>query len=231
MSQWGKLTDCGTVACAAGTCGLDPWFRARGFTLDFDDNGIADISDVPSFFGFEGSQRIFYNAQPRPVETVLGEVRDYLSELRKIEAYTTSLKLPAIGAEWPEQGGHFAGVCIGVDGAPDYLLIVGPEYDGYLNWQRANEWAGTLELGEFTDYTLFNRREGAILFDRVRSLFKTTWYWTNEQHARYAAYAWFQYFGYGDQGGWRKGSSLRVRAVRRIPIQSFSNSVISGDAS
>jgi hypothetical protein len=34
MESWGYNTHCGTVACAAGHCGLDPWFRRRGFKLN-----------------------------------------------------------------------------------------------------------------------------------------------------------------------------------------------------
>jgi polyhydroxyalkanoate synthesis regulator phasin len=40
MSHWGIQTECGTVACAAGHCGMDPWFRKRGLKLKavkFDD--------------------------------------------------------------------------------------------------------------------------------------------------------------------------------------------------
>lgn len=33
MAHWGIVTECGTVCCAAGHCGLDPWFRKRGFKL------------------------------------------------------------------------------------------------------------------------------------------------------------------------------------------------------
>lgn len=33
MSVWGIATECGTVHCAAGKCGLDPWFRRRGLKL------------------------------------------------------------------------------------------------------------------------------------------------------------------------------------------------------
>jgi hypothetical protein len=33
MRNWGIETECGTTACAAGFCGLDPWFRRRGFRL------------------------------------------------------------------------------------------------------------------------------------------------------------------------------------------------------
>jgi hypothetical protein len=35
MSYWGQKTSCGTVACLAGHCGLDPWFRRKGFKMDF----------------------------------------------------------------------------------------------------------------------------------------------------------------------------------------------------
>jgi len=33
MRHWGVETECGTVCCAAGHCGLDPWFNKRGFIL------------------------------------------------------------------------------------------------------------------------------------------------------------------------------------------------------
>ena len=31
MHTFGEKTDCGTVACIAGHCMLDPWFISRGF--------------------------------------------------------------------------------------------------------------------------------------------------------------------------------------------------------
>lgn len=33
MAHWGISTECGTIGCAAGHCGLDPWFRKRGLKL------------------------------------------------------------------------------------------------------------------------------------------------------------------------------------------------------
>ena len=51
MGMWGEKTDCGTVACAAGHCGMDPWFRERGFELTFYKDGGSKISDVNEFFG------------------------------------------------------------------------------------------------------------------------------------------------------------------------------------
>ena len=48
--------------------------------------------------------------------------------------------------------------------------------------------------------------------------FDTTWYWTSTQHASTTGSAWFQYFYDGFQDYYGKGSELRARAVRRLPI-------------
>lgn len=216
MATWGEKTDCGTVACAAGHCGLDPWFRRRGFKLTFVD-GEAEISDVNEFFGVEGASRIFYNAQPRPVETVLGEVRGYVGELKTIDDLMSKNRFPAIGAEWAEQGGIFAGVRIGADGAP-YLLIVGPEFDGRTNWKAAGEWAAGLVVSEHRDFVLPDRGDARALYARVGNLFQPAWYWLSEQYADDEAYAWMQYFGNGNQDSYHKGNDRRARAVRRSPI-------------
>lgn len=90
MGEWGRLTDCGTVACAAGHCGLDPWFRERGFTMDLAKCDCspdctytnAKIVPVEEFFGVRGSGAIFKDATRRPVEKVIEEVRAYLAVLR-----------------------------------------------------------------------------------------------------------------------------------------------------
>lgn len=88
MSWWGYKTECGTVACAAGHCGLDPWFRRRGFKLDFYKSWITQdwSSSMPiepeDFFGKVGCTTIFYNETRRSVGTVIREVRAYLKQLR-----------------------------------------------------------------------------------------------------------------------------------------------------
>jgi hypothetical protein len=219
MGFWGEKTSCGTIACAAGHCGLDPWFRRRGFKLDFAKRDNAPtISDVPAFFGFEGTQRIFLNQKRRSVETVLGEVRDYVGELQKIEKLTSGLSLPKIGEQWPQQGGIFAGARVGARGEADYLLVVGPEHDGFLNWNDAVAWAAQLVAGEHRDFALPTRSEGVALFSRAKSLFEPAWYWLSEQHAEFSFGAWFQGFGDGNQLSWHKGDSYRARAVRRVCI-------------
>jgi hypothetical protein len=97
MRVWGQRTECGTVACAAGHCGLDPWFRRRGFKLDFysDDwtslntpvEGLANTGQqsVVAFFGREGCSDIFFNTTPRSVSQVIREVKYYLRTLRTEE--------------------------------------------------------------------------------------------------------------------------------------------------
>ena len=127
--------------------------------------------------------------------------------------------LPRLGADWPGQGGQFGGLIPGRDGAADYLLILGPEYDGELTWQKAMDWATGLKLHGFDDFTLPTRSEQAILFGTSREQFQRDWYWSCEQHAELAGCAWLQVFNYGSQYGNRKGNEWRARAVRRLVIQ------------
>lgn len=89
MGTFGTKTECGTVACAAGHCGLDAWFRERGFRLDFENCNCGDpscyvqrMSTPGDFFGSVGTDRIFLNDKARPVETVLAEVRAYIDQLK-----------------------------------------------------------------------------------------------------------------------------------------------------
>lgn len=51
-----------------------------------------------------------------------------------------------------------------------------------------------------------------------KQAFAESWYWTSTQHAACSAYAWMQFFGYGDQGINRKSFNYRARAVRRLTI-------------
>lgn len=86
MSAWGTKTDCGTVACAAGHCGLDTWFRRRGFSMQIkrasDGCFDASITSPIAFFGEKGCDDIFYRARHRPVSTVIREVRTHIRQLK-----------------------------------------------------------------------------------------------------------------------------------------------------
>lgn len=86
MAIIGEKTDCGTVACAAGHCSLDTWFRRRRYTGKYikGANGRIEL-DTPDeweFFGHEGADEIFFNTWPRPVETVIEEVHAHIKKLR-----------------------------------------------------------------------------------------------------------------------------------------------------
>jgi len=79
MRFYVKQTECGTIACAAGHCGLDPWFRRLRFKLTTD-VGMGEVT--LNFFGRRGSEEIFWDVRDRPVGEVIREVKAYLKELR-----------------------------------------------------------------------------------------------------------------------------------------------------
>lgn len=129
------------------------------------------------------------------------------------------MKAPRIGEVWEGQGGVYAGIVRGRDGAPDAHLVVGPEADNELVWKAAGDFALSAAVDEHHDFTLPTRAEQAILFGNVPELFKRDWYWSAEKHASYAGYAWCQHFDYGDQGYGHIDDELRARAVRRFPAR------------
>lgn len=98
MGRWGLKTLCGTIACAAGHCAMDPWFQERGFkfrdigAMDFTIPYVLDIGDenfesasasaVSTFFGSIGSRRVFFRPDHRSVEDVIEEVRRHTEFLK-----------------------------------------------------------------------------------------------------------------------------------------------------
>lgn len=132
-----------------------------------------------------------------------------------------TITIPNIGTFWREQGGIFAGIIAGEDGAPDYHLIhAAAEHEIFdANWKNAIE-ATKVAIEGFIDWTLPNRREARLLsINSAESFDKNKWYWTNAQGAGHPDYAWMQDFGSGDQYGNRKSIEYRARAVRRLIIQ------------
>jgi hypothetical protein len=123
-----------------------------------------------------------------------------------------------IGAYWTGQGGIYAGIMRGREGAPDYHLIVGGAV-GSMEWGKAMDAAASMEIDGHKDFTLPFRAEQALQFANVPDLFEQEYYWSCEQHADDAAYAWLQNFGNGGQYYWGKDGKLRARAVRRLTIQ------------
>jgi hypothetical protein len=83
MWAWGSVTSCGTVACAAGHCALDPWFRERGLIGVLDDYSMTFTDLQPyEFFGRGGTYAVFH-AYESSYDEVLGYVREHIAHLRQ----------------------------------------------------------------------------------------------------------------------------------------------------
>lgn len=90
------------------------------------------------------------------------------------------------------------------------------------------KWVRGLKIGGHKDWYLPSHLESLVIFGELRTLkafesekpdgIARLWYWTSTQYAGDAGSAWFQGFGDGLQHGYRKGTSLRARAVRRLAI-------------
>jgi hypothetical protein len=86
MSYWGRPTECGTIACAAGHCALDPWFRKRGFASMLGEGTGTEwlgweYFGPRDFFG-HGAQKIFHDCTPRSVGAVIKEVQRHIKDLK-----------------------------------------------------------------------------------------------------------------------------------------------------
>lgn len=52
LEAWAEQRPTGLCACIAGHCGLDPWFRERGFVTTVEEEGLGKINMFPEvFFG------------------------------------------------------------------------------------------------------------------------------------------------------------------------------------
>lgn len=127
-----------------------------------------------------------------------------------------TITAPAIATTSADGQMIYAGIARGTDGQPDYhLWLVTAEPDERLNWKRAAEWAAALGDGA----TLPTRREQAVLYANLPEHFKADWYWSGTQYAGLDAAAWYQPFNDGHQIFTLKSAELRVRAVRRLPLE------------
>ncbi|MCO2149844.1 DUF1566 domain-containing protein [Pseudomonas aeruginosa] len=150
--------------------------------------------------------------------------------------------VPAIGAEWPGQGGIYAGLMRGRDGQPDYHLIVASaESDGELQWggygskssatskwdglantkalveeggHPAAEFAASVTISGHNDFYLPAQAELMIAWANVPDVFAEGWHWSSTQSS--AGNAFYTLFHDGGTGISVKGTGLRVRPVRRL---------------
>jgi hypothetical protein len=112
-----------------------------------------------------------------------------------------------------QPGETYAGLILGQNGAQDHHLFLLPGEAESVDWEAAKKWA-TKQGGE-----LPTRREQSVLFANCKDQFQPTWYWSGEQHASTASFAWCQYFTNGGQNYYPTDFTLRARAVRRLTLQ------------
>ncbi|MEK6788479.1 MAG: DUF1566 domain-containing protein [Pseudomonadota bacterium] len=160
-----------------------------------------------------------------------------------------TVKIPAVGQHWPEQGGFRIGSMRGIDGQPDYELILSPsevhEGLGNVAWGKYGQkvvnadhendgLANTLAL-------VAAGNETAIAIQTLASEGHQDLYWPSRAElaviranapelldkgwywssTQYGSgTAWYQSFDDGSSDINSKGSTLRVCAVRRFIIPS-----------
>lgn len=150
---------------------------------------------------------------------------------------------PAIGQNWPGQGGIYAGIMPARNGQEAYHLVIGEDL-GRFQWGpygkespattsltdgQANTVA-LLEHGEYpaakgaAAYTAdghsdFYLPAAAELYEAWLNLGYQDWYWVWSSSQCSAHTAFSVYFDDGYQYGYCKGLELRGRPVRRLPIQ------------
>ena len=157
----------------------------------------------------------------------------------------TALKLtpPAIGEIWPGQGGIYAGIVPARNGAEAYHLIIGDAL-GRFEWgpyeveapaiSLIDGKANTLALLESSDeypaakaaaahqadgHNDFYLPAAAELYEAWLNLGYKDWGWVWSSSQRSAYTAFYVYFDGGCQYDSGKLNDLRVRPVRRLPIQ------------
>lgn len=125
-----------------------------------------------------------------------------------VPAATAARDLPTVGAEW--HGGKYAGLTLDGDHLAALILLPG-DFQG--TFAEAKDWA------EKEDGVLPSRHDQLVLFKNMKSEFKDAWYWSGEQPAGDADFAWCQDFSSGTQDWLDVSFRYRARAVRRIPIR------------
>lgn len=127
--------------------------------------------------------------------------------VRKTKAVplTVAFALPELA-----KGETYAGILL-KDGKPAHHLVLLPGHTN-ANWKDAVAWAKK-QGGE-----LPTRKEQALLFANAAEQFESRWYWSGEQLAGGAGYAWGQGFGNGGQGNNHESGKALGRAVRRVPL-------------
>lgn len=145
------------------------------------------------------------------------DVQEAQAEVRKGTALEIiSTTPPSIGEYWRGQGGIYAGIARGLDGQPDYHLILAEEAPEIVfTWAAAKTHAEAIVADGHQDFALPLRFESALLYANLRDKFNPDyWYWTGSEHS--AGRAFSQDFSYGSQSGTTASFDARARFVRRL---------------
>jgi len=119
--------------------------------------------------------------------------------------------MPLIKPPILNEGERYIGAIVSAEGIVTQIILLPGTTKA--DWPAAKNWAASLG-GD-----LPTRVEQALLFATAQEEFEPTYYWSNEQHASYSDYAWYQNFDNGYQSTDDTYNKLRARAVRRLIIQ------------
>jgi hypothetical protein len=144
--------------------------------------------------------------------------RAHNPESPTVDTSITTLNPPRINAMWEGQGGVYAGVARGRDGAPDCHVIVPLEQPTEeLDWQKILNFIKSLTIDGHSDFIAADRFVTKLVDANTAEHFDPNrWYWTSSEYSE--RYAWFQNFYDGFQDDDIKSSKARAVAVRLIPI-------------
>ncbi len=109
-------------------------------------------------------------------------------------------------------GEAYAGIVLSDDGTPTHHLILLAGDEENLTWKKAKAFA------EKAGGDLPSRQEQSLLFANCKKNFAKDWYWSGDQPASVAGFAWCKCFYDGVQSYDHFGNELRARAVRRVAI-------------
>ena len=86
MGTWGEKTECGTVGCVGGHCGLDRNFMRQGFRMHLSGDDTTFSVEPDMFFGAPGFYRVFLKTSASYKES-RANISRYLKQLRAHERF------------------------------------------------------------------------------------------------------------------------------------------------
>ncbi len=91
MGTFGDQTPCGTVACLAGHCSLDPWFRRKGFSSHWSDGNLFFDKAEPEEF-FDDREAPFSDPARHGSDIFYRTAASWAEVVKQVQAHITHLK-------------------------------------------------------------------------------------------------------------------------------------------